>query len=375
MKIVFTGGGTGGHFYPLLAIAESIKKLSKENKFLEPEMYFFSPTPYNQGLLYDHNIIYKKVISGKVRRYFSFMNFLDIFKTAWGCLNALFEIFNIFPDVVFSKGGYGSFPAVFAARILGIPVFVHESDSVPGRANAWAGKFAKRIAVSYKEATKYFKEGKVAYTGHPVMQDKEEPITNGASEFFGFSQEIPTIFIVGGSQGSEIINNCILDTLPDLIKEFQIIHQTGPSNIEVMNKSAEAILLDNKNRDRYKPYGYMNNLEMRMASGASTIIISRAGSTIFEISSWKKPSIIIPINENISHDQVKNAYAYARSGSCSVIEERNLHPHILISEIKRIIENKGIYEGMQKSAESFFKKGASDEIAREILSIALSHEQ
>lgn len=375
MKIVFTGGGSGGHFYPLLAIAEAIQKLSKENKLLEPEMYFFSPTPYNQGLLYDHRIVYKKVTSGKVRRYFSFLNFLDMFKTAWGCVKALFDVFNIFPDVVFSKGGYGSFPTVFAARILGIPVFIHESDSVPGRANAWAGKFAKRIAVSYKDAVKYFKDGKVAYTGHPVMSDKEEPITNGASEFFGFSQELKTIFIIGGSQGSETINNCILDTLPDLIKEFQIIHQTGLSHIEVMKKSAEAILLENKNKDRYKPFGYMNNLEIRMASGAADLVISRAGSTIFEISSWHKPSIIIPINENISHDQVKNAYSYAKSGSCSVIEESNLHPHILMSEIKRILENKEIYDAMKNSSEAFFKKGAAEEIAREILSIALSHEQ
>ncbi len=375
MKIVFTGGGSGGHFYPIIAIAESIKKISKEKKFLSPEMYFFGPTPYNPGLLFDHGIIYKKVTAGKLRRYFSIKNFFDLFKTAWGTLKALFDIFGIYPDVVFSKGGYGSFPVVLAARILRIPVFVHESDSAPGRANKWAGKFATRIALSYREASEYFKrKDAIAYTGQPIIEEKLTPITNGAFEFFNFDESIPVIFIIGGSQGANIINNIILDSLPLLIKEYQIIHQTGAGNIDVIKESADAILLDNPNRKRYKAFGYMNNLEMRMASGACSLVISRGGSTIFEIASWHKPSIIIPITESNENHQVKNAFAYARSGACSVIQEENLKVNIILSEIRRILENEELKNKMTLGAENFFKVGASDEIAKEILKIALSHE-
>lgn len=376
MKIVFTGGGTGGHFYPIIAIVESIKKISKEKKLLTPEMYFFGPTPYNPGLLYDNQIIYKKVIAGKMRRYFSIQNFFDLFKTAWGSLKALFDIFNIYPDVVFSKGGYGSFPIVLAARILRIPVFIHESDSAPGRANKWAGKFAKRIALSYKEASTYFEKNEkvIAYTGQPILEEKLVPLTNGAFEFFGFDESIPVIFVIGGSQGAITINNIVMDALPQLLKKYQIIHQTGAINIDIIKESADAILLENPNRKRYKAFGYLNNLEMRMASGASSLIVSRGGSTIFEIASWQKPSIIIPISDSNENHQVKNAFAYARNGACSVIQEENLKVNILLSEINRILENQELVNEMISGTKKFFKRGASDEIAREILKIALSHE-
>lgn len=375
MKIIFTGGGSGGHFYPIIAIAESIQKISKEKKLVPPEMFFCAPSPYNQGLLYDHNIQFKKVTAGKMRRYFSLLNFADFFKIIWGAFSALLDVFDIFPDVVFSKGGYGSFPVVLAARILRIPVFVHESDSAAGRANRWAGKFASRIAVSYKEASLYFPNNKVAYTGQPVLEEKLTPLTNSAAEFFNFDTSIPTIFALGGSQGAEVVNNIILDILPDLVKDFQVIHQTGLANIEVMRESSAAILLENPNKDRYKQFGYLNGLEMRMAAGAADLVVSRAGSTIFEISSWQKPSIIIPIADSNDNHQVKNAFAYAKSGACSVIEEENLKPHILLAEIRRITGNRELSEKMREGAKSFFKPGAADQIARELLGIVLSHEK
>jgi len=374
MKIIFTGGGTGGHFYPIIAIAQTIQKIARDKKLITPEMYFFAPSPYNQGLLYDNNIKYKKVSAGKVRRYFSILNFFDLFKTGWGALGALFDVFDVYPDIVFSKGGYGSFPTVLAARLLGIPVFIHESDSVPGKANKWAGKFADRIAVSYKEALPFFKENKTIHTGQPVLDERLTTITNSATEFFGFDQTIPTIFIMGGSQGAEFINNAILDILPSLVKDFQIIHQVGQANIEVMKESAAAILLENPHKLRYKPFSYLNGLEMRMAAGAANLIISRAGSTIFEIASWAKPSIIIPITNSNGNHQIKNAFAYAKAGACSVIQEENLKPNILLTEIKRIIENKEISEKMAEGAKNFFKPGATELIARELLSIVLSHE-
>lgn len=375
MKIIFTGGGSGGHFYPIIAIAESIQKIAKKNKLVSPEMFFCAPTPYNQGLLYEHHIEFKKVTAGKMRRYFSLLNFVDFFKTLWGIVGALFDVFDIFPDVVFSKGGYGSFPVVFASRLLRIPVFVHESDSAPGRANKWAGKFAARIAVSYREAAAFFPTNKVAYTGQPVLEERLTPLTNSASEFFGFDTSLPTIFFLGGSQGAEIINNIVLDILPDLVKNFQVIHQTGPANIEIIKESAAAILLENPNKDRYKPFGYLNSLEMRMASGAANLVVSRAGSTIFEIASWQKPAIIVPIADSNENHQVKNAFAYAKQGACSVIQEENLKPNILLAEIRRITSSPELTEKMIAGAKNFFKPGAADQIAEELLAIVLSHEK
>ncbi len=375
MKILFTGGGTGGHFYPIIAIAESIRKICKENKLLTPKMYFMSVSPYNQGLLYDHDIEFKKVTAGKLRRYFSIKNFFDLFKTGWGVLNALFDLFDIFPDVVFGKGGFASFPVLLSARILRIPVFIHESDSTPGRVNKWAGRFAKRIAISYKQASVFFPTERVAYTGQPIQKEKLIPLTAGAFEFFGFNESLPTIFIMGGSQGSETINNITLDALEELVKDFQIIHQTGEQHQRVIQESADAILLDSPYKKRYKSFGYLNSLEMGMAAGCASLIVSRAGSTIFEIASWGKPSVIIPIPESTSHDQTKNAYAYASTGACSVIEEDNLKPNIFIAEARRIIGDKALYQKMSESAKAFFKPEAADLIGKELLSIALGHEE
>ena len=129
MKILFTGGGSGGHFYPILSVANEVQKLAKENRLLAPELYYVSDSPYNEGLLYDNNIVYRKNAAGKRRVYFSIRNFFDIFKTGWGIVTAFWTVFSIYPDVVFSKGGYPSFPIVIAARFFRIPIVIHESDS------------------------------------------------------------------------------------------------------------------------------------------------------------------------------------------------------------------------------------------------------
>jgi UDP-N-acetylglucosamine--N-acetylmuramyl-(pentapeptide) pyrophosphoryl-undecaprenol N-acetylglucosamine transferase len=156
MKILLTGGSTGGHFYPLIAVAESLYDRANQKKIIKPEIWYMDSSKYNPRALFDNDIQYVEIPAGKLRRYFSFLNFTDLFKTATGIVLALINMWKIYPDVVFGKGGYSSFPALIAARFFGIPVVIHESDSRPGRVNAWAGKFAKRIAVSYPDAAEFF---------------------------------------------------------------------------------------------------------------------------------------------------------------------------------------------------------------------------
>lgn len=379
MKIIFTGGGSGGHFYPIIAVAQALGKLVREKKLIKPDLYFFAPTPYNPGILYDLGIDYRKTSAGKMRQYFSIMNFFDWFKTVWGVISALLDVFDIYPDVVFAKGAHGSFPTLLAARLLRIPVIIHESDTVPGRVNRWAGKFANRVALSYPEAAKFFpeaeKRGRIAYTGQPVQSSILEPITNGAYRFFSLGESVPTILFLGGSQGAQTVNNAVMDALSKLLENYQVIHQTGEANFKVVGETADAILLGNKFKDRYKPIRYLNNLELQMASGAADIIVSRAGSTIFEIAAWGKASIIIPITESNGDHQRKNALSYAGSGAASVIEEANLTPNILIAEINRIINDQELKGKMEQAAKNFFKPDADLSIARELLSISLSHEE
>lgn len=379
MKILLTGGGTGGHFYPIIAIAEELNKISRENRLIRPELFYMSTEPYNEGLLFENNIVFEKVPTGKIRRKFSLgnliLNFFDLFRILFGVLKALWRMFIIYPDVVFGKGGYASFPALFAARILQIPVVIHESDSKPGKVNAWAGKFARRVALSYPDAIEFFNREKTAYTGNPIRKEVEEALSIDAHEFFGFQKNVPTIVILGGSQGAKYINEVIMEALPELVLKYQIIHQTGQNNIDVINKTKEVVLQHNQHKDRYKPFAYLNLLNLRMAAGVADIIISRAGSTIFEIASWGKPSIIIPIPEPTSHDQRTNAYSYARSGAAIVIEEKNLAEGVLMSEIERILTNLNEKEKMQNAAFTFSRRNAAKLIAEEIIGIALEHEK
>lgn len=374
MRILFTGGGSGGHFYPIISIAEELNNLAKEKRLLEVELFYMSPTPYNPGVLYEHSIIYKKNSAGKLRRYFSILNFFDLFKTGWGILVSLFGVYKIYPDVIFGKGGYASFPVLMAARLLRIPTVIHESDTVPGRVNLWAGKWATRIAVSYKEAASYFPTLKLAYTGQPVRKDIAIPLTSGAREFLKIEENVPVVLVLGGSQGAQKINEVVLESLKRLVEKYAIIHQTGKNNIAEVKATSEVVLFDSIHKDRYKAFDYLDTLALRMAAGVASVVVSRAGSTIFEIASWGIPSIIIPINERVSRDQHSNAFAYARAGACEVIEEINLTPNILTSEIERLTTNEIEREKMKTSAKAFYKPNAARQVAEEILKIALSHE-
>ena len=377
MKILLTGGGTGGHFYPLIAVAEEINKIVKEEKLLPVELYYMSDSPHDVNMLLENEIEFVKISAGKMRKYFSILNFFDLFRTFFGIIYATIKLFNIFPDIIFSKGAYSSFPVLFAARLLKIPVFIHESDTVPGRTNLWAGKFAKRIAVSFPEASTYFKKSKVAVTGNPIRKDIEFLEDKQKSrQFLGLSDDLPVLLIIGGSSGAKIINDQILSILPALIEKYYVIHQTGKNNIQEIINTAEVVIGENINKNRYRPFDYLDNLNMSMAAGASDLIVSRAGaSAIFEIANWGIPSIIIPITDTNGDHQRKNAYSYARFGGSIVIEEINLSPNILLAEINRVLDNKELSKKMSIKAKEFIKPDAAKIIAKEILTLGLQHEK
>src|SRR3989344_7421824 len=171
MKVVFTGGGTGGHFYPAIAMAEAVRDIARERRLIDPRLYYLAPTPFDEDALFENSIVFVRIPAGKMRRYRSFRNITDSLVTGTGFLMALSALFLIFPDVVVSKGGYGSGPTVLAARVLGIPIIIHESDAKPGRANLLAAPFASRIAIAFPSAAAYFPKsarGKITQTGIPI---------------------------------------------------------------------------------------------------------------------------------------------------------------------------------------------------------------
>lgn len=377
MKILFTGGGTGGHFYPIIAVAQAVRDQAKARKVLKPELYYMAPVKYNPRALFDNEISFIRVPAGKMRRYFSLLNITDALKTIYGCVAAIFKVYSLYPDIIFSKGGYGAFPVLFAAKILRIPIIIHESDSKPGRVSAWSAKFARKIAVSYPSAAAYFKTDikKIAHTGNPIRKDIAQPLTNGAREFLNLERQTPVVLILGGSQGSQAINDCVVEALPELLNRYQVIHQTGKNNLDEIKQTVSISLKEHAHAGRYHPFDYLNELALRMSAGVADVIVSRAGSTIFEIASWSAPSIIVPLPSSVSHDQTANAFAYARTGAASIIEENNLSSHVLIEEIDRIVNTPAISALMRERAKAFARSDSADIIANAILDIALEHEK
>ncbi len=373
MKIVLTGGGTGGHVYPLIAIAEEITNLVDQENLTGVRLYYFADKPFDEDTMTQHKITFVPIIAGKIRVYFSFKNIIDLFKTFFGVISALWKLFRVYPDVVISKGGYVSFPVLFAARVLFIPVIIHESDSVPGRVNIWAGTFAKRIALNFPEAAEYFPEEKIALTGHPIRKVIINQAHEGGRQFFELEPNLPVIGVWGGSQGAEPINKTILELLPELIDEAQIIHQTGEKNFNQTVADAKNILESKQYKSRYHPVAFINDLQTKMFANAVDIIISRAGSSLFEIAAWGKPSILIPYPLAHGDHQRRNAYHYARTGACVVIEEKNMTPAVLLHQIREILQNKELYHAMSEKAKKVHTPDAAKMIAIEALKIARAH--
>lgn len=374
MKILFTSGGSGGHFYPVIAVAEAINDLVREKKLIEPALYYAAPDPYDRELLLANNIQFVPTAAGKLRRYFSLLNIVDVFKTGWGIIRSALRTFFIYPDVVFGTGGYASFPMLLAARIFRIPVVIHESDSVPGTVNKWAGKFAEKIAISYPEAANYFPKEKVALTGNPIRKSILLPERQGVREYLGFGEALPVIVVLGGSQGAQAVNEAILEALPKLVEKYNLVHQTGNANFKEVSGRAKVALINSPHPERYKPLAYLNELTTRMSAGAATLIVTRAGSTLFEIAAWGVPAIVIPLEGSASDHQTKNAFAYARAGGGVVLEQNNLTPGLLLSEIDRVTGNPELLRQMSEKARSFARVDAAQKIAQVLLDIAVSHE-
>ncbi len=379
MKILFTGGGTGGHFYPLIAIAESMRDLVKEQQLLPPRLYYIADKPYDEEALFANDIVFLKAPAGKMRRYFSLANVTDIFVTLAGVVSSFFILLKLYPDVVISKGGYASVPTVLAASLLRIPIIVHESDAKPGRANLLGAKHATRIAVAFESAIAGFPakvRNKIAKVGIPVRKNLMQlPDRAEAMSALGLDPTLPTVFIVGGSSGSLRINETVLDALPSLVSFANVVHQTGKTHFESVRQTASVILGKGGHAERYHTYPYMNVETMRRAAASADIIITRAGTgSITEISLWNVPSILIPIPESISHDQRTNAYAYAHTGAAVVLEEANLTPNLLASEAHRISTDPAVSERMKSAAAGFANPLAGRLIAEEALKIGLSHE-
>lgn len=368
MKVYFTGGGSGGHIFPIIAIAREIKRTHPKIK-----LYYMGPKdPFSSIFFAQENIKTRFVLSGKIRRYFNFVSFIEnifdvLFKIPFGIFQSFIVLFFSAPDMIFSKGGHGSLPVVIAGWMLRIPIFIHESDITPGMANKIASRMAVEIFVAFPpKETEYFSLKKMTSVGNPVRSELMEGDFNKAKEIFNLKYEKPTILILGGSQGSQIINENVLQMLTEMLKDFEVIHQCGDDNFKQVKKEFDT-LVPKELHHQYHLYGFLKEEHLKHAYAAADFVISRSGSgNIFELAALSKPSILIPLANSAQNHQVKNAYCYAKFGACIVLEENNLTPNFFFEKIKNLFIYKDI-DRMAQKAKEFSRPNAAKVIANYLI--------
>lgn len=333
-KIILTGGGTAGHVTPNIAMIPRLKELGYEIS------YIGTYNGIEKKLIEEIGIPYYGISSGKLRRYFDLKNFTDPFRVNKGFGDAKRILKKIKPDVVFSKGGFVTVPVVLMAAHLHIPVVIHESDMTPGLANKIALPKATKICCNFPETKELFSD-RATVTGTPIRQELFNGDKEKAREFCGFTDDKPTLLVVGGSTGSVAINKAIWGCLDELLKEFNVIHLTGKDKLNP----------DIKDKKGYVQYEFIKEQLPDMFALAD-VVISRAGANaICELLAIRKPNLLIPLSKAASRgDQILNAQSFEKSGYSYVIEEEAVSNETLLTGIREVYSNREKYiEAMQTS--------------------------
>lgn len=334
-RIVLTGGGTAGHVTPNIALLPRLKELGYDIH------YIGSYTGIEKELIEQFKIPYHGISSGKLRRYFSVQNFTDPFRVLKGFHEANKLIKVLKPDVIFSKGGFVTVPVVMAGKRNHVPTIIHESDMTPGLANKISIPSATKVCCNFPETLNHLPEGKAVLTGSPIRQELLTGSRETALKLCGFTSDKPVILIVGGSLGSVAVNNAVRSILPELLKDFQVIHLCGKDKTDESLKDVKG----------YVQFEYIKQ-ELRDIFALTDIVISRAGANaICELLALHKPNLLIPLSANASRgDQILNARSFERQGFSIVLEEEELNDQVLLDAIHKLYDERESYIAAMKAS-------------------------
>jgi len=347
MKIVFTGGGTGGHVIPNLAIIKAVRQLAGHAEIF----YLGSQNGPEKKLVEKVGVKFFTIAGGKWRRYFSLKNMVDSIKIPVGVMQSIHHLIKIKPNIVFSKGGFVSVPVVIAAAILRIPIIIHESDFSPGLATKIAARFATKICLAFPTARN---AGKMRITGNPIRSIGNA--THGR-EFLKFKNDRPTLLVAGGSSGANFLNNLLTKTIGELATKMNIVWLTG------RGKSSEKSLPSNVRVFEYLDAEYLDVL------AAADLIVSRAGAgAIFEISTTSRPSILIPLPAKSSRgDQIENARFFEKNGAAIVLSQSEAKPRDFTKLVSWLIVDEPRRTKIGAAARKLAPEKSAEKIARIIL--------
>lgn len=337
-KIVLTGGGTAGHVTPNLALLPSLRERGYEIH------YIGSYNGIEKKLIEGAGIPYDGISSGKLRRYFDIKNFSDPFRVIKGYAEARSLLKKYRPDVVFSKGGFVSVPVVLAAKHFKIPTIIHESDMTPGLANKICIPSAAKVCCNFPETLQYLPPKKAVLTGCPIRKELSEGSREAALKLTGFSADRPVLMVMGGSLGATAVNKAVRDALPELLKDWQIIHLCGKGKLDESLKGTPG----------YLQFEYVQK-ELPDLFALCDLVISRAGANaICELLALKKPTLLIPLSAKASRgDQILNARSFERQGFSMVLEEEELTTESLLHAVSELNAHRADYiHAMEASPQS-----------------------
>ncbi len=327
-RIILTGGGTAGHVTPNIALLPRLKELEYDIH------YIGSYNGIEKELIEQFGIPYHGISSGKLRRYFSLQNFTDPFRVIRGFSEAHKLIKLLQPDVIFSKGGFVTVPVVLAGKKCKVPTIIHESDMTPGLANKISIPSATKVCCNFPETVSLLPEDKAVLTGSPIRQELLSGDKENALKFTGLSDKKPVILVIGGSLGAVAVNEAVRKVLPELLKDFQVIHLCGKNKIDPSLN----------NIDGYIQYEYIKD-ELKDLFALTDIVISRAGANaICELLALHKPNLLIPLSANASRgDQILNARSFERQGFSIVLEEEEITDELFLSSVRELYNNREQY--------------------------------
>ena len=334
MKIMLTGGGTAGHVMPNIALLPALRAAGFDIS------YIGSAKGMEKEIVEKSGLPYYGISSGKLRRYLSAKNITDALRVVRGIGQARKILRRAKPDIVFSKGGFVAVPVVLAARLAKVPVVIHESDITVGLANRLCIPHAARVCCVFPETMAQIPKSKAHLTGTPIRQEILDGSRIAGLAACNFPDEKPIIMVMGGSQGSVTVNNCVRETLDDLLADFNVVHLCGAGNV-----------VQNAERPGYLQLEYAGE-NMGHLYAAADIVVSRAGAnSLGELLALAKPNVLIPLSLRASRgDQILNAQSFARQGFSAVIDEDDLTGSILVNTIRETYEKRGKYASVMKKS-------------------------
>jgi len=371
MRVLVSGGGTGGHIYPALAIATSLRR-----EYQAEILFLGSDDGLEKEIVPAAGFALATVKAGKLRRYVSLETITGVMRVPLGMFQAMSIVRKFRPDVAFTSGGYVAVPAALATRVNGVPLLMHQQDVPPNLSNRLAAPLATRISVAFADSLPYFPARKTLLLGNPVRQvmlDVRDTTPQAARAGLGLDADVPLLLVTGGSQGARHLNQVVCQALPGLLEHCQVLQISGKDLYNETRAQADSLLADQDEalRQRYRLVPYLNE-EMPLALQAADLVLCRSGaSTLSELATLGKPSILVPLPPAVGGSaQQENAAMFERKGAAIVISNDDLRADILVERIQALMASQAQLATMAQAASTFAKPEATQDITKELVRIA-----